>query len=156
MPVAQYMALCLTHPTHGYYMTRDPLGAVGDFVTAPEISQMFGELLGLWAATAWQLMGAPENVRLVELGPGRGSMMCDALRASQVVAGFRQAAVVHLVEVSPTLRQIQRNTLAAIDLPIHWHASLADVPDGALITLANEFFDALPVHQAVKQRDGWH
>ena len=87
MPVAQYMALCLTHPEHGYYMTRDPLGARGDFITAPEISQMFGELIGLWAASAWRAIGAPENVRLVELGPGRGTMMRDALRAAQRDAG---------------------------------------------------------------------
>src|SRR5205814_1478468 len=85
MPVAQYMSLCLTHPDYGYYMTRDPLGGAGDFTTAPEISQMFGELIGLWAASVWRQMGSPENVRLVELGPGRGTMMLDALRAVQVV-----------------------------------------------------------------------
>ena len=85
------MALCLAHPEHGYYMTRDPLGARGDFITAPEISQMFGELIGLWAAAVWQQMGSPENVRLVELGPGRGTMMLDALRAAQVMPDFRAA-----------------------------------------------------------------
>ena len=104
MPVRQYMDTCLTHPEHGYYMTRDPLGRAGDFVTSPEISQMFGELVGLWAASAWHVMGQPENVRLVELGPGRGSMMLDALRAAQVVPAFRAAIVVHLVEMSPVLR----------------------------------------------------
>ena len=91
MPVAQYMALCLSHPKHGYYTTRDPLGAAGDFTTAPEISQMFGELIGLWAAAAWRAMGSPENVRLVELGPGRGTMMLDALRAAKVMPEFRSA-----------------------------------------------------------------
>jgi SAM-dependent MidA family methyltransferase len=108
MPVAQYMALCLTHPEHGYYVTRDPLGAAGDFVTAPEVSQMFGELIGLWAATAWKRMGAPENVRLVELGPGRGTMMADALRAAKVMPDFRKAVVVHMVEVSPVLEALQK------------------------------------------------
>ena len=93
MPVAQYMALCLTHPEHGYYTTRDPLGAAGDFITAPEISQMFGELIGLWAAAAWRAMGSPDNVRLVELGPGRGTMMLDALRAAKVMPEFRAAIV---------------------------------------------------------------
>ena len=91
MPVADYMALCLGHPQHGYYMTRDPFGTGGDFITAPEISQMFGELIGLWAAAVWRQMGSPESVRLVELGPGRGTMMVDALRAAHVVPDFRKA-----------------------------------------------------------------
>ena len=108
MPVAQYMALCLTDPRHGYYVTRDPLGAAGDFITAPEISQMFGELIGLWCAATWKIMGSPENVRLVELGPGRGTMMLDALRAVQIVPEFRRPVVVHLVEISPTLKQRQQ------------------------------------------------
>jgi len=156
MPVAQYMALCLTHAEHGYYMTRDPLGAAGDFVTAPEISQMFGELIGLWAAAAWRVMGSPANLRLVELGPGRGTLLRDALRAAKVMPDFRAALVVHLVEVSPTLEQLQRQAFIATDVPVSWHQSLADVPDGPLIVIANEFFDALPVHQAVMCADGWH
>src|ERR1700760_675269 len=89
MPVRQFMELCLNHPHHGYYMTRDPFGRGGDFITAPEVSQVFGELIGLWAAQAWHQMGEPENVRLVELGPGRGTMMVDALRAAQVIPAFR-------------------------------------------------------------------
>ncbi len=156
MPVAQYMKLCLTHPQHGYYTTRDPLGAAGDFTTAPEISQMFGELIGLWAAAAWRAIGSPENVRLVELGPGRGTMMLDALRAAKVMPDFRSAIVVHFVEINPALERLQRQAFVAADVPVAWHASLADVPDGPLIVLANEFFDALPVHQAVMCADGWH
>jgi NADH dehydrogenase [ubiquinone] 1 alpha subcomplex assembly factor 7 len=156
MPLAQYMTLCLTHPTHGYYMTRDPLGVAGDFTTAPEVSQMFGELIGLWAAAAWRQMGAPENVRLVELGPGRGTMMHDAVRAAQVEPAFRAAIVVHFVEISPALQQRQRQTLVGLDVPILWHQSLDEVPDGPVIILANEFFDALPVHQVMKQPTGWH
>ncbi len=156
MPVAQYMELCLTHPAYGYYVTRDPLGASGDFTTAPEISQMFGELIGIWAAAAWRAMGSPENVRLVELGPGRGTMMLDALRAAKVLPEFRSAVVAHLVEVSPALETVQRLALGAGDVPVHWHKSLGEVPDGPLIVLANEFFDALPVHQAVMCADGWH
>ncbi len=156
MPVAQYMALCLTHPEHGYYTTRDPLGAAGDFTTAPEISQMFGELIGLWAAAAWRAIGSPENVRLVELGPGRGTMMLDALRTARVMPDFRAAIVVHFVEINPALERLQRQAFVGTDVPVFWHGALADVPDGALIILANELFDALPVHQAVMCADGWH
>lgn len=156
MSVRQYMTDCLTHPLYGYYMTRDPLGRSGDFVTAPEISQVFGELVGLWAASAWHLMGQPENVRLVELGPGRGTMMLDALRAAQVVPAFRAAIVVHLVEISPVLRERQQTALGAIDVPVMWHETFEDVPEGPVIILANEFVDALPVNQAIKQINGWY
>ncbi|HEY4746544.1 MAG TPA: SAM-dependent methyltransferase, partial [Steroidobacteraceae bacterium] len=156
LAVAQYMQLCLTHPTHGYYATRNPLGASGDFITAPEISQMFGELVGLWAAAAWRAMGSPERVRLVELGPGRGTMMLDALRAAKVMPEFRAAIALHLVEISPTLEKLQRQTLSAGDVPVSWHRSLEVVPEGPTIILANEFFDALPIHQAVMCADGWH
>lgn len=156
MPVRQFMTLCLTHPQHGYYMTRDPLGRAGDFVTAPEISQIFGELIGLWAASVWQAMGKPENVRLVELGPGRGTMMHDALRAANVLPAFRAALVVHLVEISGTLQRRQRETFAKTDVPMLWHESFDEVPDGPIIVVANEFIDALPVHQAVKQLNGWY
>ncbi len=156
MPVHQYMALCLGHPEHGYYTSRDPFGRAGDFVTAPEISQMFGELIGLWAAEVWRLMGEPENVRLVELGPGRGTMMHDALRAARVVPAFHAAIVAHLVETSPVLRERQQQTLANVGVPLVWHDGFSEVPPGPMILLANEFFDALPVSQAVKAADGWH
>jgi SAM-dependent MidA family methyltransferase len=156
MPVAQYMALCLSHPAHGYYIKRDPLGAAGDFTTAPEVSQMFGELLGVWAAAVWQLMGSPDPVRLVELGPGRGTMMRDMLRAAKVMPEFRAAISLHLVEISELLQRRQGETLAETEVPAQWHTALDEVPDGPAIVLANEFFDALPVHQMVKQADGWH
>jgi SAM-dependent MidA family methyltransferase len=156
MAVAQYMALCLGHPQHGYYTTRDPFGVSGDFTTAPEISQMFGELIGLWAAAAWRAMGSPADVKLVELGPGRGTMILDALRAAKVMPDFRAAIRLHLVEVSPMLEQLQRQVLAGVDVPAAWHQGIEDVPEGPLIVLANEFFDALPIHQAVMCADGWH
>jgi len=156
MPVADYMRLCLTHPKHGYYINRDPLGSDGDFITAPEISQMFGELIGIWLAAVWRQMGAPENIRLVELGPGRGTLLLDALRAARVVQGFREAIVLHLVEISPALQKLQQQRLEALDVPALWHAALDDVPGGPSLIIANEFIDALPVHQAVKQADGWH
>jgi NADH dehydrogenase [ubiquinone] 1 alpha subcomplex assembly factor 7 len=156
MPIAQYMRLCLTHPQYGYYINRDPLGAGGDFVTSPEISQMFGELIGLWMASVWRQMGAPEDVRIVELGPGRGTLMHDALRAAKVANGFREAIVLHLVEISPALRQVQERRLQDLDTAILWHDKLEDVPGGPSIVIANEFIDALPIHQAVKQSGGWH
>ena len=156
MPVSEFMALCLSHPQHGYYRTRDPLGSAGDFTTSPEISQMFGELIGLWVASVWHLMGSPEHLRLVELGPGRGTMMTDALRAARVVPDFRKAVAIHLVETSPTLQSRQQQTLARADVSVRWHQTLSEVPDGPTVILANEFFDALPISQAVKQADGWH
>jgi SAM-dependent MidA family methyltransferase len=111
IPVSEYMALCLGHPQHGYYMTRDPFGTRGDFVTAPEVSQMFGELLGLWMAAVWRQIGAPASVRVVEFGPGRGTLMSDALRAARVLPGFLDAASAHLVEISPVLKAKQQETL---------------------------------------------
>ncbi|MGI8526323.1 MAG: class I SAM-dependent methyltransferase [Pseudolabrys sp.] len=155
MPVAEYMALCLADPEHGYYVTRQPFGPTGDFVTAPEISQMFGELIGLWMAGVWQQAGSPENVRIVELGPGRGTLMKDAMRAAQAAPAFRKAAVLHFVEVSPMLRAQQEQTIAATGMPANWHDTLDEVPAGPLIVIANEFFDALPVCQAVKAGDEW-
>ena len=155
--VAQFMALALGHPVHGYYVTRDPLGARGDFITAPEISQMFGELIGLWAAEVWTALGRPEHLHLVELGPGRGTLMSDALRAAKIVPAFRAALNVDLVEISPALEAKQQQALGNCGVPISWHRSFAEVPEGAPeIVIANEFFDALPVHQAVRAPDGWH
>ncbi|MFO0991694.1 MAG: SAM-dependent methyltransferase [Hyphomicrobiales bacterium] len=150
MRLDRYMGLCLGHPQHGYYMTRDPFGEAGDFVTAPEISQMFGELIGIWCATQWQAMGSPRNFNLVELGPGRGTLMADALRAAKVMPGFVPAAHVHLVETSPVLRRMQRDRLGALAA---WHDRLADVPEGPSIIIANEFFDAIPIRQ-FEWRDG--
>jgi NADH dehydrogenase [ubiquinone] 1 alpha subcomplex assembly factor 7 len=156
MPVAEYMGHCLGHPRLGYYMTHDPFGSGGDFTTSPEISQMFGELIGLWSAAVWRQMDSPDNVQLIELGPGRGTMMLDMLRAANVMPDFRRAIEVHLVESSPALLARQQQALGNLDLSIVWHDSLADVPEGPAIIVANEFFDAIPVNQAVKQADGWH
>jgi NADH dehydrogenase [ubiquinone] 1 alpha subcomplex assembly factor 7 len=155
MPVWRYMELCLTHPEHGYYVSRDPLGRDGDFTTAPEVSQMFGELLGLWAASAWKAIGSPSLLRLVELGPGRGTMMADALRALRVLPPLYQALSVHLVEINPVLREKQKAMLSGVR-NIEWHDSIDDVPEGPAIILANEYFDVLPIHQAVKHDTGWH
>ena len=155
MPLSRYMSLCLTHPEHGYYMSRDPFGVAGDFTTSPEISQMFGELIGLWAAAVWQSMGAPEKINLVELGPGRGTLLADALRAAKVVPAFEQAIGIHLVEASPVLRELQRLKLGQTET-ITWYDSVEDLPSDPAIVVANEFFDAVSVNQAVKQADGWY
>jgi SAM-dependent MidA family methyltransferase len=155
MPVSRYMQMCLTHPQHGYYLKRDPLGRDGDFITAPEVSQMFGELIGLWAASIWNAMGMPEHVMFIELGPGRVTMMADALRAIRILPAFHEAISVHLVEASPTLRDQQRIKLSdAAD--VQWYGSIDEIPEGPAIVLANEYFDALPIHQAVKRETGWH
>ncbi|WKA27717.1 class I SAM-dependent methyltransferase [Bradyrhizobium roseum] len=155
MPVWRYMKLCLTHPEHGYYVSRDPLGREGDFTTAPEVSQMFGELLGLWTASVWKSIGSPSKLRLIELGPGRGTMMADALRAIRVLPPLYESIDIHLVEINPVLRERQRATLSGAR-NISWHDSLDDVPDGPAVILANEYFDVLPVHQAVRRETGWH
>ena len=156
LPIAEYMRLCLIHPHHGYYTTREPLGRRGDFITGPEISQMFGELVGLWLVSVWRQLSAPCPVRLIELGPGRATMLLDALRAARTVPGFLDAMVLHLVEISPLLRTFQQQRIAPLKVPVTWHDTLAEVPAGACLIVANEFIDALPVHQAVKLADGWH
>jgi NADH dehydrogenase [ubiquinone] 1 alpha subcomplex assembly factor 7 len=157
MSISAFMTLCLYDPEYGYYPSRDPLGAAGDFVTAPEISQMFGELIGLWAVDLWREMGSPDPIQIIELGPGRGTMMLDMLRAARAVADFRRAARVHLIEVSPVLQQRQVETLRGVqDVPVRWHKTLGEAPLGPAIIFANEFFDALPVNQAERRPSGWH
>lgn len=153
--LAQYMEACLCDPGHGYYATRDPLGAKGDFTTAPEISQIFGELIGLWCVVVWRNMGRPDVLRLIELGPGRGTLMADALRAAKVAPEFLNAARLHLVETSPVLRQAQARNLEAPGGKPHWHAHAGEVPEGATIIIANEFLDALPVRQFVRREGAW-
>ncbi len=150
--LADYMAECLLHPVHGYYATRDPFGAAGDFTTAPEISQMFGELLGLCLAQAWLDQGSPAFT-LAELGPGRGTLMADVLRATKAVPRFHALAHIVLVEASPVLRAAQATRLA----PYHitWADSVEALPEAPLFVLANEFFDALPIRQFTRHAQGW-
>jgi NADH dehydrogenase [ubiquinone] 1 alpha subcomplex assembly factor 7 len=151
--VADFMAEALGHPTLGYYRRAMPLGAAGDFTTAPEISQMFGEMIGAWLAERWHAMGQPASVRLVELGPGRGTLMADALRATRGVAGFHAALDIHLIDTNETLRAPQAAALASYRPS--WHERLDSVPAGPLLLVANEFFDALPVRQFHKTAHGW-
>ncbi|MEP2889688.1 class I SAM-dependent methyltransferase [Tateyamaria sp.] len=151
--VADYMAQALLHPTKGYYSTRDPLGAAGDFTTAPEISQMFGELIGLCLAQSWLDQGAPASFVLAELGPGRGTLMADILRATAKVPGFHGAANIVLVEASPVLADQQRALLNQYD--VTWVDAMAQVPNGPLWLVANEFFDALPIRQFQREGAAW-
>ena len=151
--IADYMANCLLHPQHGYYATREPFGSKGDFITAPEISQMFGELVGLCLAQCWIDQGQPRRFILAEAGPGRGTLMADILRATRAVAGFRTAADVHLIEASQRLQAIQRETLHGEK--VTWTDNLNSLPDAPLFLVANEFFDALPVRQFTRDKNGW-
>lgn len=151
MTLAEYMAECLLHPEHGYYSTRDPFGAAGDFVTAPEISQMFGELLGLCLAQTWIDQGAPARFALAEIGPGRGTLMADLWRATTGVPGFHAAAEVHLIEASPVLRTAQATRMPQAI----WHDHIDTLPELPLFLIANEFFDALPIRQFQRAEAGW-
>ena len=155
IPLSDYMATCLYHPAHGYYVTGAPLGAKGDFITAPEVSQMFGELIGLWCLQTWEDMGAPEKFVLAELGPGRGTLMSDLMRAARLNPKFGQAAQIHLVESNTYLQTQQASALQRFG-HLTWHKRFADLPDGPMILIANEFFDCLPVRQFVRQDDHWH
>lgn len=155
--VAEYMAHALTHPEFGYYMHQNPFGREGDFITAPDISQVFGDLIGLWCLDRWQAMGIP-NVTLIELGPGRGTLMKDILRITAASDGFHDALTVRLVEASPTLRALQAQQLTPLHKELYWHDTLDDAlseSDGPVLLLANEFLDALPIHQAVRQGHHW-
>lgn len=154
--VRDYMETCLYHPEHGYYRTRPAIGAAGDFVTAPEISQVFGELIGLWCAVVWQQMGCPERVRLIEIGPGRGTMMADALRAARLVAPFRRALEVCLVETNDVLVRAQKAALADCGAPLNWFASIETIDAGPpAVVVANELLDTIPVEQHLSDGNRW-
>ncbi|MBN9243574.1 MAG: class I SAM-dependent methyltransferase [Mesorhizobium sp.] len=153
--VSEYMALCLSDPDYGYYTTRQPFGRNGDFTTAPEISQMFGELVGVWLAAAWQALGRPADAMVVEIGPGRGTLMKDIARTvARIAPALRASASFHLVETSPRLRDVQATTLADSG-SFAWHADIVELPDRPLFIVGNELFDALPVHQYVRTAKGW-
>ncbi|KAH9114574.1 hypothetical protein AeMF1_011344 [Aphanomyces euteiches] len=166
LTVAEFMRHALSHPLYGYYMKRDVFGSKGDFTTAPEISQMFGELVSIWCIATWQQMGSPSHVKIVEMGPGRGSLMEDFIRTAKQFPAFYGSLEFHLVEISPALREIQQNKLMAVEsdgkwqLPqngpsIYWHEEIAQVPDGPTLFIAQELFDALPVHQFEYTENGW-
>jgi NADH dehydrogenase [ubiquinone] 1 alpha subcomplex assembly factor 7 len=154
--VAEFMRVVLTARDDSYYRRADPLGSRGDFITAPEISQIFGELIGLWCVDTWQRLGAPKAFTLVELGPGRGTLMKDALRAARVAPAFMGAVSVAMVEVSEALRRLQQDALRDAPVAVHWLDRFEDLDvRGPLIVVANEFFDALPIRQWVRGSAGW-
>ncbi|TMW56265.1 hypothetical protein Poli38472_008913 [Pythium oligandrum] len=171
LSVSEFMQRALGHPQHGYYMKKDVFGVKGDFTTAPEISQMFGELIGIWCVATWQQMGSPSTIKIVEMGPGRGSLMSDFLRAAKSFPPFYEALEIHMIDISPALREIQQKTLGceAIDdastakqilqVPggptVRWHDDFANVPYGPSLFIAQELFDALPVHQFEYTDKGW-
>lgn len=151
IPVSTFMALCLGHPVHGYYMNREPFGVKGDFTTAPEISQLFGEMIAVWIMTKAQDM---QDVQLVELGPGRGTLMSDIWRGLSAMPELREKLKIHLVEFSPRLSALQQEKLAG--LPVTWHENFEKVPQRPSLIIANEFFDALPIDQAVYHDGSWY
>jgi SAM-dependent MidA family methyltransferase len=154
--VAEYMALCLFDPQHGYYTTREPFGVDGDFVTAPEISQMFGELVAVWMVTAWRSIGAPLPVTVAEVGPGRGTLMRDIIRsAGRIAPEWKTGARFALVEASPRLTALQRRTLEGMPATLSWHETIDTLPDRPLLVVGNELLDALPFRQFVFQDGGW-
>ena len=154
MRVSDFMQICLLHPEHGYYVKNPAFGVQGDFITAPEISQMFGELLGLCLAQAWMDQGAPEVFHLLELGPGRGTLMSDILRATRSVPGLHRAADITLLEASDTMQKRQQHTLSGYQ--VKWISSLDELAEKPIFVVANEFFDALPIRQYVRVGDVWH
>ena len=162
LSIADFMALCLTHPTHGYYTTGHPVGGRasasregGDFITAPEISQMFGEMIGVWCMEVWQALGCPKPFTLAEIGPGRGTLMADLLRVAGALPEFAAAADIHLVEISPTLAEQQSLTLSKDAARIKWIRDISALPDQPTIIIANELLDALPFRQWMKIEGRW-
>ncbi|MEM9715952.1 MAG: SAM-dependent methyltransferase [Pseudomonadota bacterium] len=153
LTIAEYMTQCLLHPDYGYYTQEQPFGRDGDFVTAPETSQIFGEMVGLALAQAWLDQGAPSPFALVELGPGKGTLMADILRVTSQVPGFHKAMQVHLIEASPRLRDVQTETLNGLHLK--HHDALTDLPELPLFLIANEYFDCMPIHQFSRTNDGF-
>ena len=153
MPISEFMTLCLLHPEHGYYTNRDALGAYGDFTTAPEISQMFGEMIGLSIAQAWIDQGMPTPFVLAELGPGNGTLVADILRATKGVPNFHSSMQLHLIEASSQMRQRQETALK--DYEVTWQSYFTDLPQLPLFLVANEFFDCLPIKQFRRTSVGW-
>ncbi|SVD54165.1 uncharacterized protein METZ01_LOCUS407019, partial [marine metagenome] len=154
--LADYMAESLGHSEFGYYNNTVPLGKSGDFITSPEVSQMFGELIGLWSAVCWQQLGAPNKFNFIELGPGRGTLLMDAIRAAKVVPGYLDSIELHLVETSPILAKLQKQSLSTLKNSCLWYKKFEQVPDGPFFLIGNEFIDALPIRQYIGADGEWY
>lgn len=152
--ISRFMELALYHPEHGYYIKGDPLGIKGDFITAPEISQIFGELIGLWCIGIWRQMQRPTKFNLVEFGPGRGTLMADLIRSVKTDHDFMRGLRIHMIEISPALQECQKTLLNKEDLSIQWHKDLSPVPQIPTIFIGNEFLDALPMDQYTRDSEG--
>lgn len=154
--ISDYFSLCLGDPDHGYYQNREPFGRAGDFITAPEVSQLFGEMIGVWLVHAWQAQGCPTPVRIAEIGPGRATLMSDALRViARLAPELLTAASIHLVETSKRLRNEQRQTLVRFKEKVSWHSEFQEIPAGFTLTVANELFDAIPIRQFIQTPQGF-
>lgn len=154
LPLAEYMHWCMADPKDGYYANQEAIGSKGDFITAPEISQMFGEMIGIWAVETWETLGKPSPFNLVELGPGKGTLMQDLLRIGNAVPEFLKTARVHMIETSEKLIETQKETLGEYEI-VTWHKSIKDIPDRPTLIIANEFLDVLPVRQYIKTKNEW-
>ena len=154
LPLAEYMHWCMADPKDGYYANQEAIGAKGDFITAPEISQMFGEMIGIWAVETWETLGSPSQFNLVELGPGKGTLMSDLLRIGNAVPAFLEAAEVQMIETSERLVEIQKQTLSEHE-NINWLKSIKEIPEQPTIVIANEFLDVLPIRQYIKTGNEW-
>ncbi|AOV87522.1 SAM-dependent methyltransferase [Wolbachia endosymbiont of Drosophila incompta] len=152
--ISDFMNAVLYHEKYGYYTSKLPLGKDGDFTTAPEISQLFGEVIAVWIMHTWEKLGKPSKFSLVELGPGKGTLIHDIIRVTKKYSSFFNSMLIHLVEISPTLRKIQKEKLKSLD--VNWHKNIDNLPEQPTIFLANEFFDALPIDQFVYHDEGWY
>lgn len=159
MSIERYWTLCQYHNDYGYYTTHNPIGSSGDFITSPEISQLFGEMIGIWAMDQWVKMGKPSQINLVELGPGHGTLMSDLLHIGRVLPEFLSALHIHMIEISPCLKKIQQNLLlnkTNLCRDVTWHQNLSNLPEnGPLIIIGNEFFDSIPIRQYIWQGSAW-
>lgn len=156
MPLKEFLQLAIANKQHGYYANVKDIGKKGDFITSPEISQLFGEIIAIWCVNLWQVIGSPQEIALVELGPGNGTLAADIIRTTKNIPGFNQAVSMHFVELDNNLRQRQKDALEHFSVKKYWHDSISSLPKIPTIFIANEFFDALPISQYIKRKNQWY